>query len=177
MARGKTDQEVLAISRASKHLEDLEDPRAQARVASYLYMRFTAAGESILQSEDRAALAKVDERQIALPFVAAPGPTLPHTATAGGVPPAAVQGAAAPTGGGTAGGGASRSAPGSAPVAPQPAGRPETKEETAARLDRDWGLKEEDGAPPTAAKPTNTKAKPNASGGWDLKEEEVEVKI
>jgi hypothetical protein len=62
-------------------------------------------------------------------------------------------------------------------VAAQPAGRPETKEEAAERLDRDWGLKEEDGGPPRPAKPTNTKAKPNASGGWDLKEEEVEVKI
>jgi len=167
VARGKTDQEVLAISRAAKHLEELEDPRAQARVASYLYMRFTSAGETILQSEDRAALQK-DERQIALPFAPTGGSTLPHVAPAPVPAPPMAARAPVPPSATSADGG---------PVRAAPATKAETKEEAAERLDRDWGLKEEDVAPPKAAKPTNTKAKPSASGGWDLTEEEVEVKI
>lgn len=176
MARGRTDQEVLCISRAAKHLEELEDPRAQARVASYLYMRFTAAGESILQAEDRETYA--DKRQMPLPF--AVGTTLPQAAPAPAQPAPGAGPAAAPKGAASAAGAARAAAPGSgtgaASPAAEPAKEPESAEEAAARLDKDWGLKEgTDDIKP--AKPKTTRAKESADGGWDLKEEEVEVKI
>lgn len=176
MARGRTDQEVLCISRAAKHLEELEDPRAQARVASYLYMRFTAAGESILQSEDRETYA--DKRQIPLPFTVAA--TLPQAPPAPAQPAPGAGPAAAPQGAASAVGGTPPSAraaatPAASPAA-EPAKEPETPEEAAKRLDKDWGLKE--GTDDMkAAKPTATRAKESADGGWDIKEEEVEVKI
>lgn len=78
MARGKMDQELLALARASKHIEELEDPRAQSRVATYLMMRYTAAGEQNLPSEERAKLSfgedAPDPRQLVIPGTV-PGPT------------------------------------------------------------------------------------------------------
>jgi len=173
MARGRTDQEVLCISRASKLLEELDDPRAQARVASYLYMRFTSAGELILQSEDR-ALYNEDKRQIPLPFVATPAPTLPPTAPA----PATPQGASAPA--------STQPAASSAGTAPGTPAAPKSLKDAPFFLGGGpgWdasgkGSEHDDDPTPKAPPkpPTTQRAKPNASGGWDLNEEEVEVKI
>jgi hypothetical protein len=85
------DAELLALSRACKIIEELEDARAQARVASFLMMRFTSAGEQNLPSEERAKHFKLalgdeaDPRQMTLPGTdpATPdaAPTRPATAT------------------------------------------------------------------------------------------------
>lgn len=95
MARGKMDHEMLALSRASKHIEDLEDPRAQCRVATYLMMRYTSAGEQSLPSEERAKHSPfyqepVDPRQMQIPGTEASPSATTRPATAVDVPPATV---------------------------------------------------------------------------------------
>lgn len=47
MAKNSMDEEALTIQRASRELEKLDDPLAQARVALYLHYRYTNAGDSI----------------------------------------------------------------------------------------------------------------------------------
>jgi len=50
-----TDDEILAMRRCAREIEKLEDPRAEARVACYLSMRFTKAIDVMLpQGVDRA---------------------------------------------------------------------------------------------------------------------------
>lgn len=95
MARGKMDHEMLALSRASKHIEDLEDPRAQCRVATYLMMRYTSAGEQSLPSEERAKHSPfyqepVDPRQMQIPGTEAPPAATTRPATVADAPPATV---------------------------------------------------------------------------------------
>lgn len=94
MARGKMDQELLALGRASKHIEELDDPRAQSRVATYLMMRYTAAGEQNLPSEERAkhfraslgGESEADPRQLTIPGTA-PGPVADAAPTRPATPP------------------------------------------------------------------------------------------
>lgn len=47
MAKKGMDDEALTIQRCARLIEDLEDEAGQARVALYLYLRYTAAGERI----------------------------------------------------------------------------------------------------------------------------------
>lgn len=48
MARkGSMDDEALCIQRSAREIEKLDDEAAQARVAFYLYLRYTAAGDRI----------------------------------------------------------------------------------------------------------------------------------
>lgn len=101
MARGKTDQEMLALQRCMRTIEELEDPRAQVRIASYLLMRFTSASESHLPSEERGKhfaagfRREEDPRQMTIPgtISATPGAastTPPATSAAGPATPPAV---------------------------------------------------------------------------------------
>jgi hypothetical protein len=173
MARGRSDQEVLVLGRVSKAIEELDDPMAAARIASYLYLRFTAAGEAVLQSEDRAAIvsATTGHGATMAPALPPPAPATPLAAPAAGT---GQRGAA----------GREPGTPAGATVAPAstPAAAPKAAEEAPKS---GWDLSgkgsehDDDPEPPKPApKPTKTTAKPAADGnGWDLKEEEVEVKI
>jgi hypothetical protein len=170
MARGKMDEEVLCLTRASKLIEALDDARAQARVASYLNMRFTSAGEGILQSEDRAEHMRAgkpeDPRQPLLPHVAVAPPTSPQVASAASGPTPAPTGAATPPGAAKEapfflGGGPGWNASGKGSEHdddPMPVGKP-------------------------TAPPHKPKAKASKDGGWDIgksdedPDAEVEVKI
>lgn len=89
-------------------IEELEDPRAQVRIASYLLMRFTSASESHLPSEERGKhfaagfRREEDPRQMIIPgtipgtIPATPGAasTTPPAASAAGpaTPPAVTSG-------------------------------------------------------------------------------------
>jgi hypothetical protein len=48
MGRQKKNDEILAMSRCLREIEKLDDPRAQARVAMYLGLRFTRAVDQLL---------------------------------------------------------------------------------------------------------------------------------
>lgn len=167
MGRGKTDDELLALGRANRLLEDLDDPRAQARIAQYLYMRFTDAGDNILPVEDRPLDVRLTneahralDRQVTIPGTDAPA-RAPHAPAATG-----------PTPGSTHARNAAHAADVTAESAPVAGG---------------WNLSgngsENDDPPPQAAapaKPSRIKATPTA-GGWTLTDgdpnQEVEVKI
>jgi hypothetical protein len=92
MARVKTDQEILVLQRCARLLDELEDPRAQARIASFLVMRFTSEGERNLPSEERrkhldlpSVQPEPDNRQMTIPGTDLDthnaAPTRPYTAT------------------------------------------------------------------------------------------------
>lgn len=138
--RGKMDQEVLALSRAAKHIEELEDPRAQARVASYLAMRYTNSVEHALPAEDRRRFAEAgvptdpakeaaDPRQMTLPGTVAPAPTPPATAPAPlpATPPAASAGTGAEGPAARHGGPVAETPDPSPEPAPEPAPEPVLK--------------------------------------------------
>ncbi len=192
MARGKMDQELLALSRASKHIEDLEDPRAQSRVATYLMMRYTAAGEQNLPSEDRFKI-ESDARQLMIPGTetAPPIPAATRPATPADATPATVTPSAPTTDAGATATGRGDALPGPGPDIrdiPPP-------------VVTGWGLAGDEGGnddegnrPPPIAKPRpgfkklvdpqkplkkEKTLKDSASGGWDLVggDEEVEVEI
>ncbi len=86
--RSKSDDEILVLGRTARLIEGLEDPCAQARVATYLYMRFTHATEAILPAEEASAVRDLrwrsGEGQLALPL----GPTPPGGMPAADAPPA-----------------------------------------------------------------------------------------
>lgn len=74
MTRMKADEETLVLGRVSRMLEQMEDARAQARIATYIFHRFTVAGEQILPTEDRIAISGAEDRQLHLPTVAVTRP-------------------------------------------------------------------------------------------------------
>lgn len=47
MSKRGMDDEALVIQRSAREIETLDDPTAQARVALFLYLRYTAAGDRI----------------------------------------------------------------------------------------------------------------------------------
>lgn len=172
MARGRSDQEVLVLGRVSKAIEELDDPMAAARIASYLYLRFTAAGEAVLQSEDRIAIvsATTGHATTAAPALPPPGPATPL--------PAPVPGTAQRGGTGREPGpqpGATQAPTSPAATAPKATEEPV---KTGWDLSGKGSEHDDDPEPPKPpARPTKTTAKPAAEGGWEIKEEEVEVKI
>lgn len=171
MARRSTDEDILAMSRAAREIEQLDDPAAQARVATYLYLRFTSAGESIAVTGDRPrppAQTSAPAPQLTLPEVVTPAPaTAPHNAPdvapvpeptpAGNGPDGAAAAPESPPGWGLAGDGSSDDA--GLPAMPKnpPAGR------VKARVGK-----------PAAPPPKVTQT----GDGWDIGgDEEVEVKL
>lgn len=137
MPRPKTEEDVLALQRASRLIEELEDPRARARVAQFLYAKYTRFSESILPLEERkeyASAPEVDPRQMALP----------HTATEPTATPAAVAVAATSPTGATAperGTGWDCSGRGSEhDDDPMPPSKPQPKTTRARAVDGGWEL-------------------------------------
>lgn len=160
------DEELLALGRASKHIDALDDPRAQARVATYLMMRYTAAGEQNLPSDERrkymlfppqeTEVEVADPRQMELPGTTpVPAPTRPAT-------PAATVAATTPpdtsaTGTATP---ATATEPGTATATPAtPPATPATP------------------PAPTVTMPKKGKAKPPPEPDPEPEEDEVEVEI
>lgn len=74
MARGKSDDEMLALQRVVRMLDELEDPRSRARVAHFAYLRYTAAGEEIVPPEDRVVEIKPAPKPAPAPQVAVSTP-------------------------------------------------------------------------------------------------------
>jgi hypothetical protein len=101
VTRSRSDEELLVLGRAARLIEQLEDPRAQARVATYLYHRYTSAGEVILPAEERRGMREVagDVLPQQLPLAGTdpgPPPAPPAAPTPAGGPPAAPTPPAAP---------------------------------------------------------------------------------
>lgn len=94
MAKSGMDDEALAIQRAARELEKLDDASAQARVAFYLYLRYTAAGDRI--APGGVAPATPAALPVSAPQHAVSGPPAP---AADDRAPAAPAPAAAPAGG------------------------------------------------------------------------------
>jgi hypothetical protein len=172
MARGKTDEEMLALGRTNRMLEDLEDPRARARVAHFLYLRFTAAGEEIVPFEDRVSeikpIAQTPPPQLSLqmPTVTPSIPSSVDAPQASATPP----GPPVPT---TRPGASTAGAGGTATDPPAPgwniSGQGSAHDDTPL-------------AQPDQKKAGKTKVTPAGDGsGWDLNVDdpnaEVEVKI
>ena len=59
LAKSGMDDEALSIQRAAREIEKLDDSGAQARVAFYLYLRYTAAGDRIAPGEAPSAPARI----------------------------------------------------------------------------------------------------------------------
>lgn len=93
MTRMKADEETLVLGRVSRMLEQMEDARAQARIATYIFHRFTVAGEQILPTEDRIAISGTEDRQLHLPSVTVTRPVnAPESATVAPTRPATTAG-------------------------------------------------------------------------------------
>lgn len=162
----KADEETLVLGRVSRMLEQMEDAKAQARIATYIFHRFTVAGDHILPIEDQPAPA--DRRQLEIAF--------PATATRPAAAPAA-SGTGATRPATTAGQETGATVAQSAPVEP-----PKTS---------GWDLSSngsDNDDEPVEAKPKKPKAaraEPSKApkvtavdGGWEIgPDEEIEVKI
>ena len=168
MTRMKADEETLVLGRVSRMLEQMDDARAQARIATYIFHRFTVAGDQILPVEDQPAGTPTDKRQLEIAFPASS--TRPVAAQA------------------TSGTGATRPAP----TAGQETGATVAQSDTSKPVNRTgWDLSSmgsENDDEPTETKPKKTKgarAEPSKApkvtavdGGWEIgPDEEIEVKI
>jgi hypothetical protein len=194
VTRSKTDDEVLALGRASRIIEGLEDPRAQARVASYLFYRFTAAGESILPAEERRAIRAIESLEVHDQPAALPAAQAPQAASpvGGATPPATVNGTTLPGGAETGNTGTAARAetgtagtPATAPADPVPGWNlsaegsekddveiPGAAEQAAARKAPPKARMRRETPPSAPTKVTEV------DGGWDISPDaEIEVKI
>lgn len=163
----KADEETLVLGRVSRMLEQMEDTKAQARIATYIYHRFTIAGDQILPVDDQVTVSYHDSRQLPLPNVPAAPRAPVEKAGTGATRPAT-----------TAGQETAQAGPQSGTTEPVNAGG--------------WNLSsngsENDDEPteePKPKRPKGARAEPSKApkvtavdGGWEIgPDEEIEVKI